>query len=59
METPLQIEFQGMEARETLREAITAHVAQLEERFGRSESCSRSMISTPSRSSRMETSWEL
>lgn len=35
METPVQIDFQGMEARADLRAAIAKHVSQLEERFGR------------------------
>jgi len=35
METPLQIDFQGMDVRPAIREAIEKHVAQLEERFGR------------------------
>ena len=35
METALQIEFQGMDAKEQIRAAITKHVAQLEQRFGR------------------------
>jgi len=35
METPLQIDFQGMAAKEDIRAAISKHVAQLEDRFGR------------------------
>ena len=35
METPLQIDFQGMDAKAAIREAIEKQVAQLEERFGR------------------------
>ena len=35
METPVQIDFQGMDANPRLRAAISKHVAQLEERFGR------------------------
>ncbi len=35
METPLQIDFQGMDAKQDIRAAIAKHVAQLEERFGR------------------------
>ena len=35
METPLQIEFQGMAAKEEIRAAVSKHVAQLEDRFGR------------------------
>ena len=35
METPIQIEFQGMEPLEHVRSAIAKHVADLENRFGR------------------------
>jgi len=35
METALQIDLQGMDAKEQIRAAITKHVAQLEERSGR------------------------
>ncbi len=35
METPLQIDFQGMDADLKIRAAIAKHVAQLEQRFGR------------------------
>jgi len=35
METPLQIDFQGMDAKPDVRAAISKHVAQLEQRFGR------------------------
>jgi hypothetical protein len=35
METPLQIDFQGMDAQETLRMEIVRHVAALETRYGR------------------------
>lgn len=35
METPLEIDFQGMDAKAELRSAIAKHVAQLEERCGR------------------------
>ena len=39
METPIQIDFQGMEPVERLRESIAAHVAKLEERSGRITAC--------------------
>jgi len=39
MQTPVQIDFQGMKGTETLRAAIAAHVAALEERFGRVTAC--------------------
>jgi len=35
METPVQIDFQGMDAKPDIRAAIVRHVAQLEDRFGR------------------------
>ena len=35
METPLQIDFQGMDGTPTVRAAIAKHVDQLEKRFGR------------------------
>ncbi len=35
METPVQIDFQGMDADPAIRAAVARHVAQLEERFGR------------------------
>ena len=35
MQTPVEIDFQGLEAKPELRSAIDKHVAQLEERFGR------------------------
>ncbi len=35
METPLQIDLQGIDAKEQIHAAITKHVAQLEERTGR------------------------
>lgn len=35
MQTPVQIDFQGLEAKPELRSAIEKQIAQLEERFGR------------------------
>jgi cold shock CspA family protein len=35
METPVQIDFQGMDTSPQIRGAITKHVGQLEDRFGR------------------------
>jgi hypothetical protein len=35
METPLQIDLQGIDARPNIRAEIDKHVAQLEERWGR------------------------
>ncbi|HEY7665300.1 MAG TPA: HPF/RaiA family ribosome-associated protein [Xanthobacteraceae bacterium] len=39
MQTPVQIDFQGMHGRPELRAAIEKHVAQLEQRFGRVTAC--------------------
>jgi cold shock CspA family protein/ribosome-associated translation inhibitor RaiA len=35
MQTPIEVDFQGMDAKPDIREAIAGHVAQLEDRFGR------------------------
>jgi cold shock CspA family protein len=35
METPVKIDFQGMDAKPEIRTAIAKHIAQLEDRFGR------------------------
>ncbi len=35
METPVQLDFQGMDAKADLRAAIKKQIAQLEDRFGR------------------------
>lgn len=47
METPAQIDFQGMQASASVRDAITAHIAALEERFGRIIAC-RVTLKAPS-----------
>jgi cold shock CspA family protein/ribosome-associated translation inhibitor RaiA len=47
MQTPLEIEFQGMTADESLRSIILDHIAGLEERFGRVTAC-RVAIRAPS-----------
>jgi ribosome-associated translation inhibitor RaiA len=39
METPVRISFEGMKANEHDRDEIAAHVAQLEQRFGRITAC--------------------
>ena len=39
METPLYIDFQGMDAQETLHAEIARHVAALEKRYGRITAC--------------------
>jgi ribosome-associated translation inhibitor RaiA len=47
METPIQIEFKGIDASDRLRDAIDAHVRELETRFGRVTAC-RVMLQAPS-----------
>ncbi len=47
METPVQIEFKGIDASDRLREAIETHVHELETRFGRVTAC-RVMLQAPS-----------
>lgn len=39
METPAEIDFQGMEPNERVRQSIIAHIAELEERYGRITAC--------------------
>ena len=39
MQTPVQIDFQGINANPATRDAITQHVAELEQRFGRITAC--------------------
>jgi cold shock CspA family protein len=39
METPVQIDFQGMQPAETIRAAIKRHISGLEDRFGRITAC--------------------
>jgi cold shock CspA family protein len=39
METPVQIDFQGMKASEPVQSSIEAHIAELEQRFGRITAC--------------------
>ena len=39
MQTPIEIDFQGMDARPNVRTAITEHVAELERRCGRVTAC--------------------
>ena len=47
METPLQIEFKGLDADSRLRDVIKTHVDELESRFGRVTAC-RIMLKAPS-----------
>jgi ribosome-associated translation inhibitor RaiA len=44
METAVQIAFEGMKAGDGVRESITAHVAKLEQRFGRITACHVSIV---------------
>ena len=46
MQTPVEIDFQGLDAKQELRGAIDKHVAQLEERFGR-VTAGRVMLKAP------------
>jgi ribosome-associated translation inhibitor RaiA len=39
METPAEVEFQGMRSAESLRTEITKYIAGLEDRFGRVTAC--------------------
>ncbi len=39
MEVPAQIEFQGIDPPQPVRDAIDAHIAELEQRFGRITTC--------------------
>jgi hypothetical protein len=47
MQSPVQIDFQGMKPREALRAIIAEHVAALEDRFGRITAC-RVVVKAPS-----------
>ena len=47
METPVQIDFQGMQARTDVRDSIEKHVAELERRYGRVTAC-RVVVKGPS-----------
>ena len=47
METPPQIDFQGMAPLETIRAAVESHIATLEKRFGRITTC-RVVVAAPS-----------
>ncbi len=47
METPVQIDLQGMKSNERVRSVIAAHIAALEERFGRVTAC-RVRLKAPS-----------
>jgi ribosome-associated translation inhibitor RaiA len=46
MQTPVQIEFQGMDPSETLRNEIARHVSRLEQRYARVTSC-RVLLKAP------------
>lgn len=46
MQTPVEIDYQGMSARPALQASIEQHVAELEERFGRVTAC-RVVVKAP------------
>lgn len=46
METPVEIDFQGMKPDDTVRDAVKKHIAGLEDRFGRITAC-RVVIKAP------------
>jgi len=46
METPLQLDFQGMDATDSVRASVLKHVHVLEERFGRITAC-RVVVKAP------------
>ena len=46
METPVEIEFQGMQATPPIRQSISTHVEKLENRFGRITAC-RIVVKAP------------
>jgi hypothetical protein len=47
METPVQIDFQGMKPTERVRHAIDENISELEQRFGRITAC-RVVVRAPS-----------
>ncbi|MCC6778906.1 MAG: HPF/RaiA family ribosome-associated protein [Hyphomicrobiales bacterium] len=47
MQSPVQIDFQGMDAQDSVRSTVAGHVAELENRFGRVTAC-RVVIKAPS-----------
>ncbi len=46
METPLQLDFEGMNADASIRESVDKHIEKLEERFGRVTAC-RVVVKAP------------
>ena len=46
METPVEIEFQGMQATPSIRESVSSHVGKLEDRYGRITAC-RVVVKSP------------
>jgi ribosome-associated translation inhibitor RaiA len=46
METPVEIEFQGMRGTAPIRQSISRHIAKLEDRFGRITAC-RIVVKAP------------
>ncbi len=52
MQTPLQVDFQGMKASPSVREKIVRHVSDLEDRFGRITAC-RVVLKAPGKHHRV------
>ena len=46
METPVEIEFQGMQGTPSIRQSVSSHVAKLEDRYGRITAC-RVVVKAP------------
>jgi cold shock CspA family protein/ribosome-associated translation inhibitor RaiA len=58
MQTPIEIDFQGLKGNEHLRACVLKHVAVLEERFGRITAC-RVVIRAPSERHRTGGAYEI
>src|SRR5258708_34007602 len=58
MQTPVEIDFQGLKGNEKLRACVLKHIAVLEQRFGRITAC-RGVIKAPSERHRTGGAWEI
>jgi len=58
MQTPVEIDFQGMSARPDLREVIAEHVSKLETRYGRMTAC-RVVLKAPGNHHHTGGLWEV
>ena len=58
MQTPVEIDFQGLKGNEQLRACVLKHIAVLEERFGRITAC-RVVIKAPSERHRTGSAYEI